>query len=205
MRHFIGFVLAVVLAAAVFFGAAWGYLRLLQIPAGGGAVAALPAGGGSLLHDTHVLLAFAALAGTALLAGICVAAPRISPLASGLPGLGLLAWSVLYLVRVRRAVAYIPLKHDTFGVGFEAMLFNGVLAAAGFVLVVPLFIPSRWRRRVPWGGEQLDAVAAVPASTLISSDWAETAPIPQPLQPLPPLPSGPTQTMPQQPPDDTWS
>ncbi len=195
MRHFIGFVLALVLAAAVFFGAAWGYLRLLQTPVGSG----------SLLHDSHLLLAFAALAGTALLAGICVAAPRISPLAAGLPGLGLIAWTILYLVSVRRAVQYIPLKHDTFGAGFAAMLFGGVLAVVGFALIIPLFIPSRWRRRVPWGGQQQDMVTAVPASSLISSDWAETAPIPQPLPPLPPLPSAPTQTMPQQPPDDTWS
>ncbi len=27
------------------------------------------------------------------------------------------------------------------------MLFNGVLALAGLAMVIPLFVPSRWRRR----------------------------------------------------------
>ena len=53
----------------------------------------------------------------------------------------------MYGFSVRRAVHYIPLRSDSYGTGFEAMLFNGVLAAAGLALVVPLFIPSRWRAR----------------------------------------------------------
>lgn len=189
MRHFMGFVLAVVLALAVFFGASWGYLRLLRIPVVNGAAATLPAGGGSLLHE-NVLLAVAALAGTGLLAGICVAAPRVSPLAAGLPGLALLGWSALYLASVRRAVQYIPLKADAFGAGFEAMLVNGLLAAAGLAMVVPLFIPSRWRRReLPVYGYYPDQESPAPdrtgtragtgSSVLLTSDWGpDTAPIP---------------------------
>lgn len=84
MRHLAGFVLAIVLAVAIFFGATWGYLRLLRVPVVNGAAATLPAAGGSLLHQRNVLLAFAALAGVGLLAGICVAVPRISPLALSL-------------------------------------------------------------------------------------------------------------------------
>src|SRR5215470_14876682 len=103
MRHLIGLALALALAAAVFFVGTWGYLRLLRVPVVNGAAATLPAAGGSLLHQRNVLLAFAALAGVGLLAGICIAVPRISPLAAGLPGLGLLAWTVLYLVNVGRA------------------------------------------------------------------------------------------------------
>ena len=180
MRHLAGFVLAIVLAVAIFFGATWGYLRLLRVPVVNGAAATLPAAGGSLLHQRNVLLAFAALAGVGLLAGICIAVPRISPLAAGLPGLGLLAWTALYLVNVGRAVRYIPLKADAFGDGFEAMLFNGVLAAAGLVMVVPLFIPARWRRvRAQTGGAQAGAAPATSGSVLLTSDWAETAPIPQ--------------------------
>jgi len=185
MRHLAGFFLAVALAAAIFFGATWGYLRLLRVPVVNGAAATLPASGGSLLHDKNVLLAFAALAGVGLLAGICVAAPLISPLAAGLPGLGLLAWTVLYLTNVGRAVRYIPLKADAFGDGFEAMLFNGMLAAAGLALIIPLFIPSRWRRRAlpvyleP--GEDLTnpADTGTGSSVLLTSDWGpQTAPIP---------------------------
>ena len=183
MRHLIGLGLALVLAAAVFFAAAWGYLRLLRIPVVNGAAATLPAGGGSLLHDKNVLLAFAAVAGTGLFAGICIAVPRISPLAAGLPGLALLAWSALYLVNVQRAVHYVPLKSDAFGTGFVAMGFNGILAAAGMVMIVPLFIPSRWRRYGQPYAEP-DAASTLVGSSPLLSDWTETAPIsPQPGAP----------------------
>jgi hypothetical protein len=171
MRHLIGLALAVALAAAVFFAASWGYLRLLKIPVVNGGAATLPAGGGSLLHDANVLYAFAALAGTALLAGVCLVVRRISPLAAGLPGLVLIAWTVLYGVSVARAVRYIPLRSDAFGDGFEAMLFNGLLAAAGVVLVVPLFVPSRWRSKEP---EPEQA-----RTSLVSNDWDKTAPYPR--------------------------
>jgi hypothetical protein len=180
MRHLIGFGLALGVAAAVFFGGAWGYLRLLRIPVVNGAAATLPANGGSLLHDGSVLWAFAAVAATALLIGACVAVPWISPLASGLPGLVLIGVTVWYGVNVAQAVRYIPLRGDAFGVGFEAMLFNGILAAAGLVMVVPLFIPSRWTRvGAQPGGAQPSAAPATSGSVLLTSDWAETAPIPQ--------------------------
>src|SRR5229473_3504095 len=90
MRHLTGVVLAIVLAAAVFFAASWGYLKLLIGPAGLGR---LPVGGGSLIHDHAVIEGFGALLGVGLVAGVLIAAPRISPLASGLPGLALLAWT----------------------------------------------------------------------------------------------------------------
>jgi hypothetical protein len=147
MRHRIGIVLAVVMTGVLFFPGAWGYLRLLRLPAPADQLSDLPAGGGSLVSEHHVLLALAAVAGAALLAGILVAAPRISPLAAGLPGLLLLGWTGLYLASVRQAVDLIPLRSDPFGAGFEALLFNGVLGAAGLAMIVPMFVPSRWRTR----------------------------------------------------------
>jgi hypothetical protein len=147
MRHVIGIAGAIGLAAAIFFAAGWGYLHLLSVPVVNGGASTLPAQGGSLLHDTKVLEAFGAIAGTLLLAGIFIAVRQISPLAAGLPGLALVAWTVVYGFSVRRAVHYIPLRSDTFGTGFEAMLINGLLAGAGLALVVPLFVPSRWRRQ----------------------------------------------------------
>ena len=144
MRHLMGVVLAIVLAAAVFFAASWGYLKLLIGPAGLGA---LPGGGGSLLHNHAVLEGFGALLGAGLIAGLLIAVPRISPLAAGLVGLALLAWTGLYLFSVRRAVQYIPLKTQLYGRGFEAMLFDGVLALVGLAMIIPLFVPSRWRSR----------------------------------------------------------
>jgi hypothetical protein len=148
MRHRIGIVLAVIMTGVLFFPGAWGYLRLLRLPAPADQLSDLPAGGGSLISEHHVLLALAAVAGAALLAGILVAAPRISPLAAGLPGLLLLGWTGLYLASVRQAVDLIPLRSDPFGAGFEAMLFNGVLGAAGLAMIVPMFIPARWRTRL---------------------------------------------------------
>ena len=147
MRHRIGIVLAVIMTGVLFFPGAWGYLRLLRLPAPADQLSDLPAGGGSLMSEHHVLLALAAVAGAALLAGILVAAPRISPLAAGLPGLLLLGWTGLYLANVRQGVDLIPLRSDPFGAGFEAMLFNGVLGAAGLAMIVPMFIPARWRTR----------------------------------------------------------
>jgi hypothetical protein len=184
MRHLIGIALAIGLAAAIFFAAAWGYLRLLRIPVVNGGASTLPGGGGSLIHDTNVLWAVAAVAGTLLLAGILVAVQRISPLAAGLPGLVLIAWTVVFLLNVQRAVRYIPLRSDAFGDGFEAMLFNGVLGALGLLLVVPMFIPARWWRRAAVGTAVSGGAAEVPepevaTTSLISSEWAPTATYPQ--------------------------
>ena len=198
MRHRIGIVLAVVMTGALFFPGAWGYLRLLRLPVPSDQLSGLPAGGGSLIPEHHVLFALAAVAGTALLAAILIAAPRVSPLAAGLPGLLLLGWTGLYLASVRQAVDLIPLRADPFGAGFEAMLFNGVLGAAGLGLVVPLFIPARWRARRPAVADdffpdvpelavpepdgqpttQLTPIRAVRATTLTPIQAAALAPLP---------------------------
>ena len=187
MRHVTGIALAVVLAGAVFFGGSWGYVRLLRAGLANPAVSQLPAPGANLLHDTTVLYGVAALAGAALLAGIFAAAPRISPLAAGLPGLALAGWSVWYALRMRLAVQYIPLRADSYGAGFAAMLENGLLAAAGLALVVPLFIPSRWRARPGrsgyWAGyttpDQSHSQDQEPTATIsLLSDWSNTTPFP---------------------------
>jgi hypothetical protein len=140
MRHLIGIVLAVVMTAALFCAATWGYVRFLAQSPG-------RPGGASLLSDHHALYALGALAGTGLLAGILIAAPRISPLAAGLPGLLLLGLSAFYVVNVGRADELIPLRSDVFGAGFETLLARGLLGAAGLAMIVPLFVPSRWRSR----------------------------------------------------------
>jgi hypothetical protein len=186
MRHLVSVVLAIVMAAAVFFAASWGYLKLLT---GSGRVGTLPAGGGSLLHDRTVLEGFGALLAVGLVAGILIAVPRISPLASGLPGLVLLAWTGLYLYSARRAVQYIPFKTRVYGSGFEDMLFDGVLALAGLAMVIPLFVPSRWRGRVvavaPAAYQGDGYPDSQPTQTIASdnaftsSDWSATPTRPQ--------------------------
>jgi len=187
MRHLVGVLLAIVMAAAVFFAASWGYLKLINARATG---AALPAGGGSLIHDHAVLEGLGALLAVGLLAGLLVAAPRVSPLAAGLPGLALLGWTGLYLFSSRRAVQYIPLKSHAYGAGFEIMLFDGILALAGLVMVIPLFVPSRWMRgavaavapasyETP-APDYPDLQATQTISGGLMADWAETKPQPRP-------------------------
>jgi hypothetical protein len=185
MRHLVGVLLAVILAAAVFFVASWGYLKLLTSPA---RTTALP-GAGSLIHNHAVLEGLGALIAVGLIAGILIAVPAISPLASGLPGLVLLAWTGLYLFSAQRAVRYIPLKAHPYGAGFAAMLFDGVLALVGAAMIIPLFVPSRWwSNPVPTEPAQYEIPAPTypdlgttqtMAGGTFLSDWAETRPQPQ--------------------------
>lgn len=147
VRHLYGIALASITALALFFGGAWGYARLLSLSALSGKTSALPAAGGSLLSHANVLYSLAALVATGLLIGISVAASWISPLASGLPGLLLIGWTGLYLTSVSRATELIPLRSHPFGAGWEALLVSGTLGELGLAMIIPMFVPSRWRSR----------------------------------------------------------
>lgn len=136
MRHFVGFLLALVVAALLFVAAGWGVGRLTTA-----------ATHHLSLASTHNLAAFGALAVAGLVVGILLVVPAVSPLATGLPGLALLAWTVLLIASSRRATRLIPLHTHSYAAGFSTMLTTGVLALAGAVMIVPLFVPSRWRSR----------------------------------------------------------
>ena len=144
MRHLIGIGLAVVISAAIFFGGGWAFNRLFTRNLG--SEWSLPAGGGNFMSNSVVTSGLAAMAGVALLIGLALVIRWVSPLATGLPGLVLLAWTALYVASPVRAVQYIPLKAHNVGLGFAGLGTTGILGAAGIVLVMPLFIPSRWRR-----------------------------------------------------------
>lgn len=136
MRHLIGVILAVVLAAALVAGGGWGYNRLsyamtLTSPH---------------LTGTPALLALAALLGTGLLLGLLLAGPWVSPLATVLPGVAALAWTALYVVSQHRALQIIPMKSSHAGHGAELLLETGIYGLLGLAMLVPLFIPSRWAR-----------------------------------------------------------
>ena len=146
MRHLIGIGLAVVISAAIFFGGGWAFNRLLTRDLG--SASSLPAGGGNFMSNSVVTSGLVAMAGVALLIGLALVIRWVSPLATGLPGLVLLAWTALYVAGPGRAVHYIPLKAHSFGLGFAELGTTGILGAAGVVLVMPLFFPSRWRRPV---------------------------------------------------------
>jgi hypothetical protein len=166
MRHLIGIALAIVMAVMLFLAAAWGCQWLLRSIS----LSMVPAGGGSLIPDHRTMAALIAVAGTGLLAGILVAAPRISPLAAGLPGLLLLGWTALYVVSTRHAIDLIPLRAHVYGAGLEEMLRSGVLGAAGLAMIIPLFVPSRW-----WG-RRTPMPEAAEASEFLSSLTKGTGP-----------------------------
>lgn len=189
MRHLIGIALAVVLSAAVFFGGTWGYYRLFMRN-GPGAAWSLPSGGGALFGNATVALGLGAVVGTALLAGLLLVIPRVSPLATGLPGLALLAWTVLYLLSPGRMVHYIPLKGHSFGFGFAALGTTGILGAAGIVLVMPLFVPSRWRSSLAEEEDEYDdglieatSVTSPSPGAVLTGDWKTTTTV-EPTRPV---------------------
>ena len=174
MRHLYGTALAVVLTAVMFFAGAWGYHELLNPTVVPGQSSTLPAGGGSLLSNSSALLALVAVVATGLLAGLFVIIRRLSPLAVGLPGLLLLAWTGLYLVNVRRAVDLIPLRTDAFGAGWQALLCNGLLSAAGVAMVLPMCVPSRWR--APRDGHDMESGSSVKDDEYLAAVKADTLP-----------------------------
>src|SRR6266699_1876371 len=162
MRHRIGIVLAIVMAGVLFFAGSWGYLRLLRLPAPAAPLSGLPAGGGSLLSFHGALAA----------------------LAAGLPGLLLIGWSALYLASVRHAVELIPLKSYPSGAGYEAMLFNGILGAAGLAMIIPMFVPSRWRTRDDEAGAEATAAEDYLSSLARTTESQEPAGSADTVQPV---------------------
>ena len=140
MRHLIGIGLAIVLSVAVFFGGGWAYNRLFTRNLG--AEWSLPTGG-NFVSNSVVTSGLAAMAGVALLIGLALLIRWVSPLATGLPGLVLLAWTALYVAGPVRAVHYIPLKAHNVGLGFAGLGTTGILGAAGVVLVMPFGDPDR--------------------------------------------------------------
>ena len=150
MRHLFGVVFALVMAAALFAGAGWGVSKVTSLHASG-----------LSLSSAHGVIALAALAGVGLLLGILLAVPGVSPLATGLPGILLLGWTALLVVSARRAERLIPLHGHSFAAGFGTMLTSGVLALAGAAMIVPLLVPSRWRRRYAEDDDYADELSGI--------------------------------------------
>ena len=132
MRHVLGVILAAAVVLVLFFVAGWGVARITALHAVG------LTGAGGLAALTAVLV-------TGLLVGVMLVVPWISPLGAGLPGLLLLAWSALLGVNARQATRLVPLQGHAYAAGFASLLVTGVLAFAGAMMVIPLFMPSRWR------------------------------------------------------------
>ena len=133
MRHFIGLILGLALAAAIFFAGGWGAEHVSAL-----------AGHSIGLPSRTGMIGLAAMLGVGLLMGVLLVVPAVSPLATGLPGLVLLGWTALLAVSAHRALAWIPLQSHAFGLGFRALLLSGMLALIGIAMIIPLFLPGRW-------------------------------------------------------------
>ncbi len=156
MRHVFGIILGIVATAALFFGGGWGYHRLAPL-----LTAARPH-----LTSTRGLTSLGALLATGLLIGILMAVPRVSPLASALPGVAGLAVTALYVAEPTRALRLMPLKTSSYGLGAHTLLVSGVYGLIGMAMIVPLFVPSRWHR--PGSEDDEEPIGMAAASSYLS-------------------------------------
>lgn len=161
MRHVTGFILALALSAALFFGAGWGVDKFAVLQAGQGTSGLTP------WTSLHNVLPLAALLGTGLLLGLLVAVRRVSAIATGLPGLVLLGWSAMVLLRGHRALTYVPMASSHQAAGFTSLLTSGALALAGAAMIIPLFMPSRWHGTATEIEDYDDELAATTALGMV--------------------------------------
>ena len=176
MRHFIGLILGLALAAALFFGGGWGAEHVSAL-----------AGHSVGLPSRTGLIGLAAVLGVGLLMGILIACLPYTagrrPARTRTAGLDGAAggWR-------QRALAWIPLQGHAFGLGFRVLLLNGMLALAGIAMIVPMFLPARWHGTR--GGLDDEDILELPAPTglLFLTQVNVAAP--------PAAPSGQTLTLP---------
>lgn len=97
-------------------------------------------------------IALGAMAAVGLVFGLVVAG-RISPLATFVPSMVLLAWTVVYALDMNRALSFIPAEPSVnqiirdAGGGAKTLLTTGVYALLGVALFIPVLMPSRWSRQ----------------------------------------------------------
>ncbi|MDH2429501.1 hypothetical protein [Sphaerisporangium sp. TRM90804] len=149
MRHFLGLLLGVVVTAVLLAGAGWASqdaARGLVSVASGAANAVDP------VRDTRALVGIGGMLVAGLVLGL-VLAGRVSPLATFVPSMVLLAWTVVYALDVSRALSLAPTGASLdpmivqAGRGMQDLLGTGVFALAGLALFVPVLMPSRWASR----------------------------------------------------------
>jgi hypothetical protein len=139
MRHAFGFLLGVLLTPGLAYGAAWGWVETSG---------SFDPVAREITDDTRLYGGFAVLAAIGLVMGIVVVAQWISPLASLIPALALVGWSVYFFVDPDRALL-LPSDAPPAGsldAGLQMLLGSGVFALIGFALLVPMGAPRRWRR-----------------------------------------------------------
>ncbi|MDL4776402.1 MULTISPECIES: hypothetical protein [Thermomonosporaceae] len=137
MRHAFGFLLGVLLAPALLYGAAWGFVQ---------AAHSFDGAGHEITDRTRMYGAFALLAAVGLVMGVVIVARWASPLVSLVPALALLGLSACFLVdpdRVLDLPGKVPPAGDL-DTGLRVLMGSGVYALMGFALLVPAWAPRRW-------------------------------------------------------------
>lgn len=140
MRHLGGLLIGLVVTAAVLGGGGWAVQQAVA-----NAAANPP-------DNQKMWIALGAMAAVGLVAGL-VMAGRISPLATFVPSMVLLAWTVVYALDVNRALSFLPTEPSVNQIvrdaasGARTLLTTGVLALLGVALFIPVLMPSRWSRR----------------------------------------------------------
>ena len=112
-------------------------------------------------------IALGTMAAVGLVLGLVIAG-RVSPLATFVPSMALLAWTVVYALDMNRAVSLIPDEPTMHalvveaGHGMQALLTTGVFAMLGVALFLPVLMPSRWAGRRREDEEYEEEEATVP-------------------------------------------
>jgi ABC-type branched-subunit amino acid transport system permease subunit len=128
-----------VVTAAVLGGGGWAVQESLTGAQGN------PAGGQQLW------IALGAMAAVGLVVGLVVAG-RVSPIATFIPSMVLLAWTVVYALDMNRALSLVPDQPSMHEIvrqaatGSRTLLTSGVYALLGVALFIPVLMPSRWSR-----------------------------------------------------------
>jgi hypothetical protein len=150
VRHIFGLLIGLVVTAVLLFGGGW------AVQEAGTSLIPLPVESGS-----KTWIALGVMAAIGLLLGLVIAG-RVSPLATFIPSMVLLAWTVVYALDVRRAMGLVP-DDPTFheallqaGRGMSLLLTTGVYALLGVALFLPVLMPSRWAARVREDEEEYD-------------------------------------------------
>ncbi len=137
MRHTFGLILGILLAPALAYGSAWGYVQ---------AGASYDALNQTITDRNRMYGSFALLAAVGLVVGIVVLARWASPLVSLVPALVFIAWTVYFLISPATAQelpTHVP-HDDQLDTGLRILLGYGVFAVFGFALLVPAWAPRRW-------------------------------------------------------------
>lgn len=139
MRHFFGFLLGILVTAALLLGTGWA----TQGAVVGTTNVIAP------VNEGQILVALGVIAAVGLVLGLLLVA-RMSPLLVFVPSIVLLAWTVVYVLDVSQAMNLAPVAENLHqdlikaGRGMQTLLASGIYLMMGIALFIPVLMPSRW-------------------------------------------------------------